>query len=92
MRSLRQELSTKVQNVYLEVLHEFPPLERQAALGKTRAEEQLEEVDGSKYAAGLLSSLDIMRAEISLAKMQRTTMRLRSGCPGYQQVVPSVNF
>ena len=66
--SLRQELSTKVQNIYLEVLHNSLALERQAA-AKTRAEEQLR-VDGSKYAAGLLSSLDIMRAEISLANAE----------------------
>jgi outer membrane protein len=65
---LEQELVTKVQNAYQEILYNTLALERQAA-AMARAADQLR-IDDSKFAAGLLSSLDIMRAELSLANAE----------------------
>ena len=63
---LEQELVTKVQNAYQEILYNTLALERQAA-AMARAADQLR-IDDSKFAAGLLSSLDIMRARAKLGQ------------------------
>lgn len=73
--SLKRELITKVQNAYQEILYNTLSLERQAA-AKARAEDQLR-TDQNKFAVGLLSSLDIMRAEISLANAESNYLAAR---------------